>query len=115
MVTLFKFIQQGSQYRTKRSDDSSNTEDSNDHTASSASSGLCTLCTGTGHWPKDCKFIKTKCNKCKQIGHIEKACLSGTSGFKGELKRKSTHHIQYNTMMIIVMMITMMMIMIMSL
>jgi phage FluMu protein Com len=40
---------------------------------------VCIRCTGKGkHLAKDCFALKMKCNKCKKMGHIAKACRSKT-------------------------------------
>ena len=36
----------------------------------------CIRCLGTGHDASMCKFRSAKCNDCKRMGHIAKACRS---------------------------------------
>ena len=39
----------------------------------------CYRCLGTGHAPSLCRFKSLRCNKCKKIGHIARACKTPTT------------------------------------
>eukprot|EP00923_Selenidium_pygospionis_P014796 GHVN01025656.1.p1 GENE.GHVN01025656.1~~GHVN01025656.1.p1 ORF type:complete len:155 (+),score=9.21 GHVN01025656.1:573-1037(+) len=40
--------------------------------------GECHCCGERGHWRKDCRFAKHRCENCHRIGHTQKACNSRT-------------------------------------
>ena len=60
--------------------------------------GTCPRCGKKGHHANDCKHIKTECNFCGIIGHLEKACLK--KKFKRERKVNSIHTIPSHTPLI---------------
>ena len=60
--------------------------------------GTCPRCGKKGHHANDCKHIKTECNFCGIIGHLEKACLK--KKFKRERKVNSINTIPSHTPLI---------------
>ena len=70
------------QFHTKTANtetDGTNVRKINTNSQRKPSQTVCYRCLGTGHSPEICPFKSSRCNKCRKLGHIARACKSESS------------------------------------
>ncbi|XP_053698835.1 uncharacterized protein K02A2.6-like [Sabethes cyaneus] len=68
---------------------STNKNSKNKDSAGSGKKGECYRCGNTSHFANKCPYIRTVCNYCKMVGHLQKVCLKA----KNERKSKPETHL----------------------